>query len=98
MVYENSRYLHTSIASRDSSGVYFFRTRERFKFPTRNMTFHEWKEGDSLYTLAVKYYEIASLRWAILDANPQYRTEFEIKAGDSIAIPSLTDVLNVVSV
>lgn len=98
MVYENSRYLHTPIATRDGSGVPFFRVRERFTFTSENFTYHEWKEGDSLYSLAQEYYEIPALRWAILDANPQYRGEFEIKPGDRVAIPELSEVIDIVNV
>ena len=31
--------------------------------------------------MAYRYYGVSALRWAILDANPKYKTEFDIKCG-----------------
>ena len=42
--------------------------------------------------LAVKYYGNPELYWVILDANPQYRCELDIKKGDRLIIPSYEEV------
>ena len=97
-VYENSRYLHTRVMTRlgwDSSTL---QIRERFSFNQDNCTSYEWCDGDTLDGVAYKYYENTALRWAILDANPKYRTEFDIKNGDIILIPDYDEVVNIVNV
>lgn len=59
---------------------------------------HEWVEGDTLDGVAYRYYGICALRWAILDANPKYRTEYDIESGDRIFIPAYEEVLEIVNV
>ena len=97
-VFENSRYLHTRIANRLGWDSPTFAMRERFKFNEENFTLHEWVEGDTLDGVAYRYYEDTSLRWAILDANPKYRTEFDIQNGDMINIPDYEEVVDIVNV
>ena len=97
-VYENSRYLHTRQSTRLGFDSPTLEIRERFTFNHENCTMHEWCEGDTLDGVAYKYYGISALRWAILDANPKYRTEFDIKNGDSILIPDYDEVVNLVNV
>ena len=97
-VYENSRYLHTRQSTRLCFDSPTLEIRERFTFNQENCTMHEWCEGDTLDGVAYKYYGISALRWAILDANPKYRTEFDIKNGDSILIPDYDEVVNLVNV
>ena len=57
-----------------------------------------WKAGDTLDGVAYKFYEETEFRWAILDANTKYRTEFDIKVGDVILIPSFEEVVDLVNV
>lgn len=97
-VYENSRYLHTRQSTRLGFDSPTLEIRERFTFNQEDCTMHEWCEGDTLDGVAYKYYGISALRWAILDANPKYRTEFDIKNGDSILIPDYDEVVNLVNV
>ena len=97
-VYENSRYLHTRQSTRLGFDSPTLEIRERFTFNQEDCTMHEWCEGDTLDGVAYKYYEISALRWAILDANPKYRTEFDIKNGDNILIPDYDEVVNLVNV
>ena len=97
-VYENSRYLNTRQSTRLGFDSPTLEIRERFTFNQENCTMHEWCEGDTLDGVAYKYYGISALRWAILDANPKYRTEFDIKNGDSILIPDYDEVVNLVNV
>ena len=72
--------------------------RSRLTFNLEEATIHEWVEGDTLDGVAYKYYGISALRWAILDANPKYRTEFDIEYGDKIFIPDYDEVLAIVDV
>lgn len=94
MVGDNSRYMRTTLYSRDDEFP-MLAIREKFKFDPSNCTFHRWTLGDSLDKLAYKYYDNAELRWAILDANPTLRSEFEIKINDVILIPDIEDILNI---
>lgn len=97
-MYENSRYLHTGMITRPNFDVPTLQMRERFQFNEDNCTTYEWCEGDTLDGVAIKKYEIAALRWAILDANPKYKTEFDIKAGDILLIPDFEEVVDLVNV
>ena len=97
-IYENSRYLHTRQSTRLGWNSPTLSIRERFNFNQENCITHEWCEGDTLDGVAYKYYGISALRWAILDANPKYRTEFDIKSGDVILIPDYEEVVNIVNV
>ena len=97
-VYENSRYLHTRVANKLGWDVPTLRIRERFTFNQEDCTSHEWCEGDTLDGVSYRYYGISALRWAILDANPRYRTEFDIKNGDVILIPNYEEVVSLVNV
>ena len=81
-VYENSRYLHTQLMTRLGWDSRTFQMRERFSFNQDNC----------------QLYDNTALRWAILDANPKYRTEFDIKNGDVILIPDYDEVVNIVNV
>ena len=75
-VFENSRYLHTILSNRLGWEVPTLDIRERFVFNEANCTLYTWLEGDTLDGVAYKFYNKTALRWAILDANPKYRTEF----------------------
>ena len=97
-VYENSRYLKTSLYNRLSIDTKVMRLRERSTFSEDNVKLHEWCEGDTLDGVSYKYYGVSALRWAILDANPKYRTEFDIENGDYIIIPNYEEVVNLVNV
>ena len=97
-VYENSRYLHTRVMTRLGWDSPTLQMRERFSFNQDNCTSYGWCDGDTLDGVAYKYYENTALRWAILDANPKYRTEFDIKNGDIILIPDYDEVVNIVNV
>ena len=97
-VYENSRYLHTTLDTRLGWNTQTLRPRKRFSFNQENCETYEWCEGDTLDGVAYKYYENTALRWAILDANPKYRTEFDICNGDKILIPDYDEVVDLVNV
>ena len=97
-MYENSRYLHTRLITRSGWDSPTFEHRKRFTFNQEKCINHEWCEGDTLDGVAHRYYGICALRWAILDANPRYRTEFDIKSGDVILIPDYEEVVHLVNV
>ena len=97
-VYENSRYLHTRQSTRLGWDKPTLEMRKRFTFNQEKCTTHEWCEGDTLDGVSYRYYGISALRWAILDANPKYRTEFDIANGDIILIPEYEEVVSLVNV
>lgn len=97
-MYDNSRYLRTAAYTRTGFNNLMLKTRNRFSFNAQNCTSYEWTVGDTLDGVAYRYYNESALRWAILDANPQYRTEFDIAYGDIILIPSYEEVVNIVNV
>lgn len=97
-VFENSRYLHTRQSTRLGWETPTLEMRKRFTFNQEECTIYEWCEGDTLDGVAYKHYGISALRWAILDANPRYRTEFDISNGDVILIPDYESVVNLVNV
>lgn len=95
-VFENSRYLRTSQSLYKDSPV--LDIRDRFTFNVDKCDIYIWKEGDTLDGLAYKYYGNSALRWAILESNVQYRTEFDINSGDLILIPDYEEVVAIVNV
>lgn len=97
-MYDNSRYLRTAAYTRTGFNNLMLKTRNRFSFNAQNCTSYEWTVGDTLDGVSYRYYNESALRWAILDANPQYRTEFDIAYGDIILIPSYEEVVNIVNV
>lgn len=97
-VFQNSRYLRTRMITRLGWDSPTLETRKRFTFNQEDCRVHEWCEGDTLDGVAFKYYGFSALRWAILDANPKYRTEFDINCGDVILIPDYEEVVSLVNV
>ena len=97
-VFENSRYLHTKAYNRLGWNTPTLEMRQRFTFNQENYIMHEWCEGDTLDGVDHKYYNVSAFRWAILDANPKYRTEFDIANGDVINIPDYEEVVSLVNV
>lgn len=98
MVFENSRYLHSKQMTRLGWDSPTLQMRSRYQFVQDKCTLHEWCEGDTLDGVAYRYYGNCALRWAILDCNPKYRTEFDIKNGDIVLIPDYEEVVAIVNV
>lgn len=99
MIFENSRYLQTGMSQRPNFGeTYVFNLRKRPTFNEENYTLYEWTAGDTLESVAYNFYEDPKFRWVLLDANPKYRTEFDIKNGDIINIPDYEEVVSLVNV
>lgn len=97
-VYANSRYLQTSMFNRRGWDKPTLDVRERFTFNEDQCKLYTWIEGDTLDGVAYKFYNNTALRWAILDANVGYRTEFDISPGDTILIPDYEEVVKIVNV
>lgn len=97
-VYDNSRYLRTSRFNRLGWDTPTLDVRERFHFNESECLLYVWIEGDTLDGVSFKFYNNTAFRWAILDANTKYRTEFDINPGDTILIPSYEEVVKVVNV
>ena len=97
-VFENSRYVQSPLYVRGDSETPTLKIRDRHNFDLENATIHTWSAEDTLDGIAYKYYEEPDFRWAILDANPKYRTEFDIKVGDTLYIPAYEDIVEVVDV
>lgn len=92
-VYKGSRYTRTPAYVRQ--GNLILEVRNRHVFDLTNATFYTVVRGDTLDGIAYKQYGNAGLWWAILDANPSYQTEVEIKAGDVLIIPPFSEVVRV---
>lgn len=94
-VFRNSRYTRTKAYARDS-GALVFDIRTRNHFDSSKFVYYTVVQKDTLDGISYKHYDNAQLGWAIMDANPQYQSELEIKPGDVIAIPSYDEVVRIV--
>lgn len=90
-IYEGSRYTNVFAYDEEWKGkqVTAFYPRSLPKIdPIEEKTIrHTWMEGDRLDILAARYYGNPKYWWFILDANPRYFEESEIKNGDVLVIP-----------
>lgn len=92
-VYQGSRYVKTPLFMRGDTPVMGIRTRNKFNLA--EATYYTVIQGDTIDGIAYKRYNNAQLWWAIMDANPQYQSELEIKAGDVLCIPPFEEVVKV---
>lgn len=90
MIYKGSRYTDTGLY--DRNGTLLFNIRQPLALGTKNSIIHTFCNGDRLDNLAVKYYGNPQLYWVILEANPKYRCELDIKYGESLIIPDFEEV------
>ena len=90
-VFRDSRYVKTSAYVRQ--GALILSTRKRNYFDKSKATFYTVVQGDTIDGIAFKQYGNAQLWWAIMDANPVYQSEIEIKPGDNLVIPSFDEVV-----
>lgn len=90
MIYKGSRYTKTALY--DRQGTLMFHQRQRISFGRKNCVIHTYSQSDRLDNLAVKYFGNPQLYWVILEANPNYRCELDIKVGDKLLIPSYAEV------
>lgn len=93
-VFQGSRYVKTSAYVRRGQTL-ILSMRERNHFKESNCSFYTVVQGDTLDGIAYRLYGNAQLGWAIMDANPSYQTELEIKPGDVLKIPPFDEVVSV---
>lgn len=91
MLYSNSRYIKTKTYI-DMSGATVFYNRATQTFNPEKCTRYLVKGFDTLETIAFEKLGDVNYKWAILDCNPHYLTELNIKPGDTILIPNIDDV------
>lgn len=58
---------------------------------------YQIRAGETLDFLAQQFYGDSQLKWLILYANPSYQTEFDIQVGDSLVIPSMGRIDDIVN-
>lgn len=92
-VYRGSRYVQTSLFMKKDTPV--LGIRQRNKFDLTDATYYTVVQGDTLDGISYKHYDNAQLGWAILDANPNFQSELDIRAGDILCIPPFEEVVKV---
>ncbi len=93
-VFKGSRYVKTSAYIRRGEAL-VLSIRKKNKFNLSNATYYTVVQGDTIDGIAYKQYGNAQLYWAIMDANPQYQSELDIKPGDLLTIPPYEEVVKV---
>lgn len=93
-IYKGSRYTSTPTYYPDGSDKKIFDIRQRFQFIQQGQYITLGLRVIPLTFLAYKIYNNSELWWAILDANPQYQSELDIKVGDIVTIPTFTEVVS----
>ena len=93
-VFIHSRYVKTSAYVRRGETL-ILGIRKRNSFKNTDSSFYTVVQGDTLDGISYKHYGNAQLGWAIMDANPVYQSEIEIKAGDDLIIPPFEEVVKV---
>ena len=91
-VFQGSRYVNTSAYVRRGETL-VLDIRSRNQFDAEKSTFYTVVQGDTIDGIAYKQYGNAQLWWAIMDANPLYQSEIEIKPGDVLMIPPFDEVV-----
>lgn len=87
MIKKGSRYTNVPTYYPEGGKGRLFGIRERVQYDTSEAKYHTWVQSDTLDYLAFTLYGNSHLWWVILDANPQYQTELDIKVGDLLIIP-----------
>ena len=93
-VFKDSRYTRTPAYVRQGNNL-ILSIRSRNYFNVSKSTFYTVVQGDTIDGIAYRQYGNAQLGWAIMDANPQYQSEVEVKPGDVLTIPSFDEVVRV---
>lgn len=96
----NKSYKNYSYTSRYSSFPYFYHTLDNkyiygltaYLDNTTVYTLHIVKRGDSFDRLALQYYGNPTLYWVICSYNHIQNPYTELKEGDTIKIPSLSNI------
>jgi phage tail protein X len=97
-MYEGSRYTNVYSYDEEKDGklITAFNIRTLPKIDYTDSIKHTWIQSDRLDILAYNYYGDTQYWWFILDANPQYFEEHEIKNGDILLIPPYSELLEVI--
>ena len=93
-LYAGSRYANCDRLRKN--GRPFLGIPERAEFTASKCTLYQVIAGDTIDGIAYKFYGNASYWWCIMDANREYSSELEIKAGDILQIPSIDEIRKVV--
>ena len=93
-VFQGSRYVKTPAYIRKGETL-ILEMRERVKFDESKSTFYTVVQGDTIDGIAFKKYNNAQLWWAIMEANPLYQSEIELKPGTILMIPPFEEVVKV---
>lgn len=91
-VFQGSRYTKTSAYVRKGEAL-ILSIRSRIHFDEEKSTFYTVVQRDTIDGIAYKHYGNAQLWWAIMEANPLYQSEIDIKPGDVIMIPPFDEVV-----
>lgn len=91
-VFKDSRYMRTSAYVKDGETL-MLNLRTRNRFDSSKATYYTVVQGDTIDGISFRQYGNAQLWWAIMDANPKYQSEVEIKPGDVLMIPSFEEVV-----
>lgn len=91
MFYRGTRFTHTQ--AYQVEGALVVDIRDTVEFDLTNAVYYTFVEGDTICGVAYKQYEDSDLWWAIMDANPRFQHEIEIKPGDLLLIPPREEVL-----
>lgn len=89
-VYRGSRYERAEVI--EERGTRILSLTSRHSFNTNTASYYTFIQGDTIDGIAYKYYGNASYWWAIMEANPHYQSELDIKAGDILTIPSINEI------
>lgn len=92
MIHENSRYVGTE-TFRNADRAVVLKKRERKTFNKDKCTLYQFKQGDRLDNLSYRFYGKSHYWWCILDCNPKYLCELDIRVGDYLLIPNASEVL-----
>ena len=93
-VFQGSRYVKTPAYVRRGETL-ILSMRSRVKFDAEKSTFYSVVQGDTIDGIAYKQYGNAQLWWAIMEANPLYQSEIEIKPGAVLMIPPFEEVVKI---
>lgn len=94
MIFEKSRFVNEEVDYFDGEFLYLPLVRERKKFNFEGAKTYVFQEGDSIDSIALREYDDCLYFWCILDANPQYLSELDVKVGDILIIPSFDEVVD----
>lgn len=93
MIFKGSRFTNTPAYIDETDGTLLIGIRSRATFDMTEAQYYTFIQGDTIDGIAYREYGDASLYWAILDANPEFQHEVEIKPGDTLAIPPYNEVV-----